>query len=657
MRQRLVKLCCAMLLGVVGTASVAQEAWIKGLPDEVEIDLRPKQLFFLFTSGDPKPIFNDNGKVIRQKKIKEYGTGFAIAEKVIITAKHVTRSASEFLNQSSDEKIVIPKRDVAFSFPVDSTPNAFIGEPNKDVWVTPSPVVTTDAARLDLDTETVDPFELSVCPIEQGRDYFLLKFRQTGKVETENSNAKNLRVPVVVPLKADVDVTARLGNLRRFELKTALNDDNLDRPIGGDSGSPILDSKGRVVGLLTALQGSSYLWVTPTASFLDLVPTEIQETVACPDNVPVTYRTLTVENTRRDTQHTKIKEEIARVETETATAFRGVDGRHDDLKSLVATLTTRIDTLEGDIADLRKKDGELDNEDVKLSKRDDDLDLFIKETDLRSTTVLTAMLLKAEQRGAIPPGKLNDVLNEMLNEKREGQDTDVAFEVESLQADLGRLFEQDPVLPAIAQMTEDLGVPSWGFGVVPNAFGLGRPQFNIGYQRNISLPLISKEMAFCVRPLYEFRAGIDSTEHSHLNYRSDAFYTKADKILGRRQFQASCEWSKQRPGIEIAKAADYGFPLDIAPRFRANEQPQLKMDERPTFFYGWAYDEGSVNYETDTVQILHRFVLEVEEVDGLPQVSCYYLAEQTAGQIADAVAEIVDSTGTEIKEARKCPEL
>lgn len=652
MRQRLVTLCCAMLLGVVGTASSAQETWIKGLPDGVEFELKPKQLFFLYTSGTPKEKFDENGKPVRQKPIKEYGTGFAIADRVIMTAKHVTRGATEFYNQSSDAKIVIPKRKVEFLFPQDAERNAEIKE-NSDVWVTPSPVITTDAARLNLDTETITPFELSVCPIVEGEDYFLLKFRQSGK-----GNAKNLNVPVVVPIKANVDVTERLGNLLSFEIKVAYKDDNLDRPIGGDSGSPILDAQGRVIGLLTALQGSSYMLVTPTESFLDLVPPEVQETVMCRDNVPVTHKTLNVVSQRQNTRHQGLEMEIVRVETDTKTSFEAVDERLKAMDGLVAALTTRIGDLEGEIVDLKAKDEALDKEDIALGLRDDDLDLFIKETDLRSTTVLTAMLLKAEQRGAIPPGKLNDVLNEMLNEKREGAPAaDSPFEVESLQADLGRLFEQDPVLPAIAQMTEDLGEPTWDYSVVPNAYGAGKPQFRIGYKRGISLPYISKEMGFCIRPLFAFKPGVDETENAHLNFRSDAFYTKSDSILLGDEFQTKCTWDKPESADEITKSASYGFELKLEPRFRRDRQASLVMDKAVNFIYAYAYDYGQFEKDEDNVPILHRFLFEVTREGTVPAVTCYYLPEQNAGSVADSVVKLVDGSDEEFRKGRICRDL
>jgi hypothetical protein len=649
MRQHLTKLCCALFLATAGTTSSAQESWIKGLPDGVNIDLQPKQLFFLFTSGTPKPKFDANNKPVRQKPIKEYGTGFAIADKVLITAKHVTRSASDFLNQSSDEKVKIPKRKVEFSFPVDSSRNADIEDPNSDVWVTPSPVVTTDAARVDLDTETVTPFPLSVCPIEEGEDYFLLKFRQSGE-----GNAKNLNVPIVVPLKADVDVTARLGNLRRFEVKTVYSEDNLDRPIGGDSGSPILDASGQVIGLLSAIQGDSYLWVTPTLAFYDLVPPKARHLADC--NSEVTFDDL---NKARD----GLAGELTVLETRLADATAQFDQQMAAASALLATQATRIETLQSKLSTLESNTRALEAADVGLLETDEKLGAGLQDTDLLATSVMTIMLLEADKRGlpreaiieAIKVAARQNTTDDLMTSLGD-EDPEVVKKIEEIINQLSVRLEEDPVSSTVDEILAEMSKPTWEFWITPNVQGLDQPVFNIAYEREISRPLVTREMVFCMRPMFELNEDSNRSELAHLDPTRYSFYSKSNEVLvSSGEWLTNCVLSKQLP--QSTKSARYQFELDVEPFFNPDDHKDLNTDEQARRFYGYAIDYRVVRGKKSGEKILHRVILELPEDADSQDLTCYYFPQLEGNDPLDDLATFASVTDADEKETYKCPTL
>lgn len=325
------------------------------------------------------------------------GQRFAIAPKVVITAGHVTRDGLQFDNKANDDKIHIPDRDVELSFAVGKQRGDAIDK-TIDVIVTPSPLVNTDAASLTLFTGSVNPLPLSVCEIERGQTYCLLKFSQSGASKKKN-------VPVAVTVKPSDDVAARLGNLVRFE-HTIVAQDNEAKPIGGDSGSPILDAQGHVVGLLTAIQGARYLWVTPTLSFLDLVPPAVKQTVRCKDKVEVTNVVLTETN-----MALSVGEGTVGSLTGGVSENKGMIGSvRTEFDALAADYAEKTAFLEAEIARLTTMDTALATKALSLEEKDDLLAGSIDETSMRSTAVLAAMIMSAGDQGQATQTALSDAI-------------------------------------------------------------------------------------------------------------------------------------------------------------------------------------------------------------------------------------------------------
>ena len=258
---RLLKTASAFSLA---TAPCFAQEWLSNPPGGTDLELR--QLFRVETDGPrTRPVGGGDGGFI-----SEIGTAFAISETALMTAKHVPHEAREFKNTSQSSVVWIPDRTVEVSFAEEKRADPDVDETQR-VTITPSPFPTIDASRINLTEEQATPFPLSACDIERGGSYFLVKMR-----------GRNLGIPVVVPITADTDEHSGAGDLRVFTYGGGIAPK--DRPEAGDSGSPILDEEGRVVGLLSAiLSDEQELYVTLTRDWLDLVPSNVD--VACDTSV------------------------------------------------------------------------------------------------------------------------------------------------------------------------------------------------------------------------------------------------------------------------------------------------------------------------------------------------------------------------------------
>jgi len=235
--------------------------WLANAPGGKDLELL--QIFRVETEGPRARLPGTQGD---PGFISEVGTAFAISEDTLITAKHVPHEAREFRNTSQSSVVWIPDRIIEVSYAEEKLADPDVDETQR-VTITPSPLPTIDASRINLNQIRARPFPLSACPIERGGEYFLIKMR-----------GGDLGLPIVVPIEADINEHSGAGDLRLFTHR--LNPGSRDMPRPGDSGSPILDKDGRVIGLLTAiLPDSPDLYVTLTRNWLDLVPPGVD--VAC----------------------------------------------------------------------------------------------------------------------------------------------------------------------------------------------------------------------------------------------------------------------------------------------------------------------------------------------------------------------------------------
>jgi hypothetical protein len=609
---RTLKTIALVALICIATGAQAQEKWVKGLPGQIDLDVM--QLFSIHTSGFQAANPDDI--------LSEFGTGFAIAPDVVITAGHVTRDRLHFANRAGDDKIHIPDREVELTFAVGKDRRADI-EDTLDVIVTPSPLANTDAASLTLYTRTVNPLPLSVCDITRGRDYYLLKFSQSG-------SAKKKNVPVAVKVRPSDDVAARLGNLMRFEHQIVASDHEA-RPVGGDSGSPVLDENGHVVGLLTAVQGSSYLWVTPTLSFFDLVPPEVKQTVSCKDNIEVTNVELAKTN-----------------------------GAVDLLVAQMATMVAQIETLQDAVAQLNAKD-------ISLDEIDETLKQDIDQTSQRSTAVLAAMVLRSQDRGEVTEAAL-------LKAMKQINEIDPNITVELVTKAIEQMKTANPVFPAVTRIdqefkrvTKDLGVPKWSFEhIVGTPHQPKQPLFSISYKRTISRPVIAESLVLCMRPMFEFAEGVNVRgPNRDFDIRNTNFYYVSEDIFeDNERFITECA-PKAGPspsGIPITKNASYNFTMDLDKTTAKERFPDLIIPDAPTRYYAYIYDERAFKKQQWDEAILHRFIFEVDRSGEVPKFDCFTFSERDSrnpdrveqGKTLDKMAEFVGRFSDEEKEKFRC---
>ncbi len=648
---RTIALCAPMTL--LGMTSV-QAQWVTNLPDNIE--LKPKQVFRIHTKGPPAPKAGgeESTSTRSPKLISEYGTGFAIAPNAIITARHVTLNADKF--RSKSDKISIPERTVKV-FYTETEERDAEEKDNFRLWVTPASNPTIDASLVNLDTLNVTPFNLSVCDIGAGKEYHLLKFSNDEKGE----ESKVLQLPISIVIKASVDRTARLGDLRLFTHEAELKSET---PRAGDSGSPVLDSQGNVVGLLSAIEGDNNLYVTPVSSFVDLLPQEMKTNTKCPENLEVTIGNLNSVEKRIDFELLELRKAIT------------------DQEKIVRKLESQVFLLE--------------NVNERLAQLVSDQGTFIATTSDRANSVLAAMLVDRTNRGDMTGERLKSILNEM---KEKGE-----IKEEVLEAALKNVDNARPVIPAVSrvirdleEVVEDLGEPIWGFKFVPSVETVDKLSFEVSYARDISRPAVSSELYFCVRPMLEFKDDVDRRQkrkNGEFYYKDVNFYFASDDEPRGRTYLPDCERAEQPAGN--TKAFTYSFRMK-KPEFVESDYPLMdlslvegnssgrKYENWGGKYYGYvlrpyeaAVKDDDGNFERDEngnirretkYEMMHRFVLRVGADHRDTDTECFYFPKSAIvggqkvnydeGELADNLVEFAKDADEypDLKELYKCPTL
>ncbi|WP_298965686.1 serine protease [uncultured Roseibium sp.] len=607
----------ASFIVVLGTHSALADKWVTSLPGE--LDLKPRQLFRVTVEGKA----SRNGV----PKITETGTGFAIAPGVVITAKHVTRTSTDFHNLASSlsdsAKIHLPARETLLEYPEDHNISATIKD-NSNGIVTESPFPGIDAARIDVLQFDAVPLPLSACEIEPGATYYLLKNRQL-----DNSLAKNLRVPVAVKLTAGESALDRMGALRVL-VHDVPNNDKL-RPARGDSGAPIVDEQGRVVGFISAIRGKVDVLMTPTRQFFDLIPDEIKSEVSC--NTQVTFANFGVSDPSDPESKAQLLNLVDTLFSQTK-QIEVLRKQNKILMDQVADLIKSTRKLEVSDGILAKAQQELESKDIKQDKD-------ITALDNRGAQMVTAIALERANRDQIT--------------------------TEHVQTALEAILEGEPVVPAVKQMRDELGEPRWGF--VVNTKDMNGPRFTVSYERSMTLPVVTSLMGFCLRPMLDLKPNHEGNRLLNpVNYGSESFYNEsADRAFKSGQyfardikFTTECKDTEFR--LPRARSADYAFAIGglLKPDMSHYDDEIFEIpSEGPKLFFGYTFDAKKLA-ENEHVEHEHRFVFEVKSTSQGTSISCYYFPHdknRTQDSVNAIVAFLENFENEEVKANRLCETL
>jgi hypothetical protein len=277
--------CAGILAGV---HPVSAQGW----PDELAL----RQLFRVKVDGT-----NRAGQLIQSIE----GTAFAIAPDMLLTAGHNVGKAEVFLNASNTDVLFVPDRKLTVIFP-DSKESNKDREEKFDSRVTESPIASVDAARIGLVGWSAVPFPLSACDIEFGQEYHVFKFLRSG-------SSVDIWKPVKVRLTQKQFGTSQLGDGNSVVVMTAA-ETGAPAIVSGDSGSPMLTSDGKVIGIVTNVDGGD-VHVTLIHAALDLVPwsfgkKSLNDIECSVRKLPQTVEDLTQEITTLQTQNRTFRSEI-----------------------------------------------------------------------------------------------------------------------------------------------------------------------------------------------------------------------------------------------------------------------------------------------------------------------------------------------------------
>lgn len=209
------------------------------------------------------------GKGSNDEPILRQGKAFAISKDTLLTARHVVGNRNEFYNQGIDGGVYLPKRTAEIYWmnkysagsPTFSTKNLFIRSSGTD---------TVDVSRLkvpNMDMTDVQEFKIDGCGIDPEQVYSVLVTYEKPEIFT------SIKKPILI------DLTPVDYNPTKFGELYVFSTDDPERPIEkGDSGSPVINSEGHVVGILTGyynIKGNQKILVTLVDSFLPLIPPNI----------------------------------------------------------------------------------------------------------------------------------------------------------------------------------------------------------------------------------------------------------------------------------------------------------------------------------------------------------------------------------------------
>lgn len=416
----------------IAIAILAAEATSAHSQDWPEF-LEPRQLFRVVVSGT-----GSSGTKLPNVK----GTAWAIAPGIVVTANHVTGSASNYMNASATDKLFIPQRNVTLEV---SPTKTFTGSPSLKFAggiVTPSPFESIDAARIGIQDLAAKPFQLTACEIVHGTEYRVLKF-----------NDGNVFQPIPVAAELKAYGRSSLGDAGSVVVMKGPKGNVVE----GDSGSPLLDADGRVIGLVSAVNPDSgsavhdEVHITLVRSFLDLIPLQAGDTEFL--DIPCSERA-------------KLKS----IDTLTAEVL-SLNGELSAAQKAIAVATGRITTLE-------------EQRDVHLQQIN---------TLLRHQLLMVRHFERAsgdfETSGLPDPGLSDEDANQLLwSANKEEFEADPASKV------------LPPLLrPTVRKISSELGNPDWSLlGSIDSKKTIS---IALKYERTLSGKPYADELRFCFTPI------------------------------------------------------------------------------------------------------------------------------------------------------------
>lgn len=273
-----------------------------------------------------------SGTDLDDKKRTVVGKAFAIDADSLLTAGHVVDNKKWQVIEVGD--LELRKRTIGIQWMKEYGAGQAPLGPYKKLFVTPAAGEMLDAARLEVRGGLgANPLQLNACPIEVGSKYSVLINSKSATDATALDN------PQYIELKAPSTENTDYG-----ELYTFLVQESYPRVLTqGDSGSPVVNKQGEVVGLLSAIvtkNGQQLALVTLTESLLSLVPNTVE--VECHNSDQHKMRLLLSDQSRDSIK-------------KFAKKFAEVVDVFDDKKRHPNTVYTHVSELRGQMQHLQRR--------------------------------------------------------------------------------------------------------------------------------------------------------------------------------------------------------------------------------------------------------------------------------------------------------------
>ena len=506
--------------------------------------LDTKQLFRVIVEG-----IGESGTKLQPVK----GTAWAIAPDVLITADHVTGKAQNFKNKSPSDKVFIPYREVSVEFSAEKFDDGSDPLLRQGGFVTPSPFESLDAARIGFSDLRATAFQLTACEIVKDETYRVLKLND-GKVLQPKS----------VPIRLKAYGRSALGDAGSVVVMTAAKGTIVE----GDSGSPVLTSENRVVGLVSAINSDSgsavrvEVHVTLVRSFLDLIPLRIGQTEFL--DIPCSER--------------------------------------ERLK--------QVDLLQQSIDKLTKEKDAMESRLDALEDRNEGLTQQV-------TTLLLNQVRLAHEAERASEKKTFDI---------PGWDNLKVFDknlrmFDKYQEELANFLPAPPLRPTVSRISSELADPKWNLR--------GRIDTNqnviitLSYERALSGPPYALDMYFCFRPIFWDLPGSVASDK---NPKLKEYYEKFDGPFeeGSQEFKGCTPIShtSSNPARADAGSVTYGaytwsVPGGLIRQFKAFHDNLYEETSWKGFYYLQVFEPAPAKNGGKELYTLHtRAIIDVLDETG-----------------------------------------